>query len=424
LLLPWFLESSRGVEQGANGHADSAGVAMTLVRAVAAIVLAYSFSWASWAQQSAARPTLPPSTNRAAAVPLAWSPPASYAGLHFAPIPKPEYPGNPRRDVRALYVTLYSASSPAALEAILGVDDQTSLNALVIDVKDDTGRMLHRSPAATNHNPKANLNAPISDLSAFARRLRARDVYAIARIVTFKDPTYAEAHPHRAIVWRKNGRLFRSKDGLAWGSPYDSNYRAYNLAVAQEAAAAGFHEIQFDYIRFPEISDEKSVVYRNRTQQTKAEAVQSFLLEARRVLAPLNVYISADVFGLVTAARDDMAIGQYWEAISNAVDYISPMAYPSHYAAGSYGLAVPDLHPYDLMHRAVRDALRRNRNIRTPAEVRPWIQGFTARWLPQFQPYGVAQLKAQIQAIADHGISSYLVWNPGNRYQDQKAAYR
>lgn len=350
--------------------------------------------------------------------------PAAFARLNYEPIAKPEYPGNPRREVKGLYVTLTSASSSNVMKAILEVVDQTAINALVIDVKDDVGRVLHRSEAAARHNPKAAKDAPLRDLAAYVKRLKDRNVYTIARIVTFKDPIYAEAHPDRAIVVRATGKLFRSQDKLAWGSPHDPEYRAYNLAVAREAALAGFNEIQFDYIRFPEVADDTKVDYRNPGRQTKAQAVQSFLLEARRMLSALGVYVSADVFGLVCAAKDDMRLGQFWEAVSNAVDYISPMAYPSHYAPGSYGLAVPDLHPHDLMDRAARDALRRNRNLATPARVRPWIQGFTARWLPKYRRYGVPEIKAQIEALAGNGIHSYLVWNPGNHYREQKAAFR
>lgn len=369
------------------------------------------------------RPSMPRAAS-AAAAPGVTKVAAAYANLDYQPREKVEYPGNPRREVRGLYVTLHSASSSQALDAILEVVDQTAINALVIDVKDDTGLLLHRSAAGARHNPKAMAEAPVRDLAAYVERLRKRGVYTIARVVTFKDPLYAAAHPERAIVVRATGKLFRSQDKLAWGSPYDPEYRAYNLAVAREAALAGFHEVQFDYIRFPEVADDSLLDYRNPGRQTKAQAVQSFLLEARRLLAPLQVYVSADVFGLVCAARDDMRIGQYWEAVSSAVDYISPMAYPSHYAPGSYGLAVPDLHPYDLMSRAARDALARNNNIATPARVRPWIQGFTARWLPRYRPYGVPEIRAQIQALRDQGIRSYLVWNPGNRYRDQIVAFR
>jgi hypothetical protein len=150
--------------------------------------------------------------------------------------------------------------------------------------------------------------------------------------------------------------------------------------------------------------------------------IQDFLLRAREQLHPLEVYISADVFGLAASARDDVNIGQYWEAVSNAVDYISPMTYPSHYADGFYGLNVPDKYPYKLMDMVTKDALRRSQNIETPAKIRPWIQGFTATWVPGYITYGPTEIRAQIQALEDNGIPSYLVWKPNSRYDE--AAFR
>ncbi len=369
-----------------------------------------------------AAPTPPALPTNAAASAVKF--PEAFAKLYYQPTPKPEYPGNPRREVRGLYLTLYTASSSKSLNEVLQVVDGTAINALVIDVKDDAGNLIHHSAAAEKYNPKANDKAPLKDLAAFVKRLRDRKIYTIARVVTFKDPVYAETHHERAIVYRQNGKLFRSRDGLAWGSPYDPEYRAYNLAVAKEAALAGFNEIQFDYVRFPEIAKDSAINYRDRGRQTKSQSIQSFLFEARRELSPLHVYLSADVFGLISATRDDMRIGQYWEAISNATDFISPMAYPSHYAPGTYGLSVPDLYPYELMSRTTRDALKRNRNLATPAAIRPWIQAFTAKWLRKYRHYGVPEIKAQIKALKENGLTSYLVWNPNNRYGDQAAAFK
>lgn len=53
------------------------------------------------------------------------------------------------------------------------------------------------------------------------------------------------------------------------------------------------------------------------------------------------------MYGQVGSLPDDMALGrQHWESVSNVVDYICPMIYPSHYGKGVYGLPVPDAEPY------------------------------------------------------------------------------
>jgi len=312
--------------------------------------------------------------------------------------------------------------SSSRFDDILAMIDGTELNSLVIDYKDDVGWLLTRSATAARLNPTANDRAKFNDISELVGRLKARNIYLIARIVTFKDPIFARTHPEKAILDNRTGKTFKSGDGLSWASPHDPDFRAYNLGIAQEAAAVGFNEIQFDYIRFPDVSRTADLNYRNTRGESKAETVQSFLLDARRELSPLRVYIAADVFGLVTTTRDDMRIGQYWEAVSNAVDYICPMMYPSHYANNSYGLAVPDQFPYELIQRGLRDALRRNDAMESPAQIRPWLQGFTATWVKGHINYYPAQVRAQIKAAADSGVKSYLIWHPSGRYNP--AAYR
>lgn len=335
--------------------------------------------------------------------------------LEYAPVPKRSYDGNPRIDARGIYLTLLTLQSER-LPTLIKLAKDTSVNAFVIDFKDDSGRLLTKSAAATRYNPKANDSPAFADPMPLLKRLQDEGLYLIARIVAFKDPVFAKAHPAKAIWDRQAGRAFKSSDGLTWASPHDSDFRRYNLGLAKEAAALGFNEVQFDYIRFPDVPRSADLDYRNPRGESKADAIQSFLLDARKVLEPVKVYLAADVFGLVCTTIDDMRIGQYWEAVSNAVDYICPMMYPSHYGPMNYGFEVPDQKPYEVLEHGIQDSIKRNGNLATPALLRPWIQGFTATWVRGHITYGPAQVKAQIKALADNGVKSWLVWHPGNRY--------
>jgi hypothetical protein len=344
-----------------------------------------------------------------------------FANLVYGPIPKRTYPGRSARQVRGLYLSLNTLGSRRFPE-ILELARQSSLNALVIDFKDDVGELLTESATAERLNPVANRKSRKRDFPKLMRQLKAENLYLIARIVAFKDPMYAREHAASAILDHRTRQPYRSQDGLTWSSPYDVDFQAYSLGLAEEAAATGFHEVQFDYVRFPDVSRATRLDFRTESSQTKAQVVQAFLLEARRRLEPRGVYLAADVFGLVCTTVDDMRIGQYWEAVSNAVDFICPMMYPSHYANGSYGLEVPDQHPYELTDRGLRDAKRRNLNLDTPAAIRPWLQGFTASWVKGHRTYGPEEVRAQIRALERHGIDTFLIWHPGGKYD--AAAYR
>lgn len=331
-----------------------------------------------------------------------------------------EYPNNPRVEVKGIYLTLYSASG-ARLDKLIEMSKRTKINTFVIDVKDDNGNMLFATEAAEKHNPEANKKAPVKDIKALMQKLKENNIYTIARIVSFKDPSYAKQHPDKAIVYKDSGKPFTNSDGLIWVSAHDRELWEYNLEVSKEAAAAGFNEIQFDYVRFPASNGgklDKVLDYRNEKGESKPETIQNYLKYAREQLAPMQVYISADIYGLVGSVSDDMALGQYWEAVSNVVDYVSPMMYPSHYANGTYGLSVPDAFPYETILNCTRDSVNRNKNIETPATIRPWIQDFTASWVKGHIKYDARELELQIKALEENGVKEYLLWNAGNTYSE------
>ncbi|SHK09371.1 putative glycoside hydrolase [Tepidibacter formicigenes] len=342
-------------------------------------------------------------------------------GIDFSPQEKTfEYPNNKRKKVKGIYLTIHSAIGER-LEKLIELSKKSEINAFVIDVKDDYGKMLFKTDAAQKYAPIANEKAISKrDMKNLVKKLKENDIYLIARIVTFKDPTYTQYYPERAIMDKTTGEAFVSKDKLRWASPHDRNLWDYDIQVAKEAAKIGFNEIQFDYVRFPASNGGKldaKLDYRNNNGDiSKPQTIQSFLKYARENISKENVYISADIFGLVASVTDDMGLGQYWEAVSNVVDYVCPMMYPSHYGNTVYGLDIPDAHPYETVFQSAKDSIKRNKNIDTPATIRPWIQDFTASWVRGHIKYNENEVKAQIKALNDNGIDEYILWNAGNKY--------
>lgn len=349
--------------------------------------------------------------------------PKEWKNLDFSPIEKKNYPENKRREVRGIYVTSSSASLTKRVDDLIALSKRTKINAFVIDVKEDDGTLLFKMKAGEKYNPNANRRSPIKDIDKFMKKMKDNNIYTIARVVSFKDPTYAKANPDKAIITKSTGKPFTNSDGVIWVSPHDRYLWEYNIAVAKEAALAGFDEIQFDYVRFPASNGgklDKDLDYRNPNKESKPETIQKYLQYARKELEPLGVYIAADVYGQVGSLPDDMALGQHWESVSNVVDYICPMIYPSHYGKGVYGLPVPDAEPYKTVYRSTQDSMNRNANIDTPAMIRPWIQAFTARWVKGYITYGPEQIELQVKALKDLGINEYILWSPTNRYKIEK----
>ena len=346
--------------------------------------------------------------------------PKDMATVDFKPVKKQNYAENPKRtDVRGIYLTIYSVSSDKKLNELIALTKRTPINAFVIDVKDDGGQLLFKTEAEKTYLGENRKNYPIKDIEKLMKKLKDNNIYTIARIVSFKDPRYAKKNPDKAIIKLADGKPYTNSDGVIWVSAHDRNLWEYNVAVAKEAAKAGFNEIQFDYVRFPASNGgklDKQLNYRNTNGESKPETIAKYLKYARKELSPLGVYIAADVYGQVGSSSDDMGLGQHWEVIANEVDFICPMAYPSHYGKGVYGLSVPDANPYTTIYRSTLDGVNRNNNIDYPANVRPWLQAFTAKWVKGHINYGKNEIDAQVKALKDLGIDEYLLWSPSNRY--------
>ncbi len=309
--------------------------------------------------------------------------------------------------VKGIYLTGYTAGSKR-LDELVDLVDKTELNAMVIDLKDDSGWVTFRSSLPEVKAAKADTNM-IPDLDGLLATLKDHNIYPIARIVTFKDPRYGSYRPDLAVR-NSAGGVWRDRTGAAWLDPYNRLSWDYAVSVAREAAMKGFREIQFDYVRFPSDGNVKDIVYPAYDGRIRADVIVSFLDYAREQLAPFHVFVSADIFGLIPSVHDDQGIGQYWEKVLPPLDYVSPMAYPSHYAPYTFGLKDPDQAPYETVLNTLKDGIARLGD-QPVSKLRPWLQDFSLR-----RRYGVAEVRAQIRAANEQGVKGWLLWNAGNVY--------
>lgn len=316
--------------------------------------------------------------------------------------------------MRGLYVNRWAVLDQRMWDLVM-VAQQTEVNALVLDVKDDRGYVLYRSSVPLAHQIGADTTHPVSArrMRAILDSMRASGIYAIARIVVAKDPLLASAHREWAVQRRKDGLPWLDENGNPWLDPHQRGVWTYAADLAAEAVKLGFGEVQFDYVRFP---DAPQLLREARFPLAKGRprdrVIGEQLAYLRERVSALGVPMAIDVFGLTTSDSTDMGIGQRWEQFAPQADIVLPMTYPSHYARGTYGIAKPNAEPYATIAHAIRDAKARNASISRPPLVVPWYQDFTMG-TPR---YGVAQVRAQMQAGYDNGIRSWILWNPGSSY--------
>ncbi|MCA9835043.1 MAG: hypothetical protein KC435_13905 [Thermomicrobiales bacterium] len=312
--------------------------------------------------------------------------------------------------VRGIYFNPLISNTPEIIASFIQIAQTTEVNAVVIDIKEkavyfDTGNTLFH---------EANMVLPILDLPTLLTQFHESDIYCIARLVVFKDSAIAELHPEYAVRDAYTGGLWRDQNGSAWVNPLHEEMWEANIALAEEAIRLGFDEVQYDYIRFPTDGDMTRADFGKPVGEDDREAaIEGFLQRSRDRIILLGGRQSADIFGYTTVVDNDLGIGQNLDELAPSVDYLSPMIYPSHWPDGSlWGIpGHPNDYPYLTVQISMSSAVAQLQG--NTRKFRPWLQDFG---LPGMYTYGAPEVAAQIQALRDVGINSWLIWSPANYY--------
>ena len=311
--------------------------------------------------------------------------------------------------VKAIYLTFWGANPHSkTFKRSIKLLQQSDLNAIVVDVKNEYGDILYKTSSKKAQVNGAFKNRQVYDIEDFVARIKQEDAYLIARIVVFKDELQAVANPDYAI--RKDGKIWRNHDGMAWVDPFDERSWEYVVDIAEDAAKQGFDEINFDYIRFPARSGLQ--LKKENTMKNRLEAIDAFLAYAKKRLRPYGVFISVDTFGNICWSKDDTNIGQTIENFKKHADYIAPMLYPSSFASGTLGYRYPSEYPYEMIYRSIRNT---NEKI-APKRIRPWIQAFHD-YSSRKKRYYDYEIQQQLLAAKDAGTNGWMMWSPSSKYK-------
>ena len=313
---------------------------------------------------------------------------------------------------RALYAPASVFEAHGRLDEMLATIARTNVNAMVIDVKEAGGYLYYATDLPEAKGVGATMTHPLLNLAELLPKLKALGIYTIARMVVMKDNTLAVAKPELAVQNAKTGKPWTDYRGNEWLDPGAPGVAEYITKVATDLADKGFDEVQLDYVRFFSDGDYSLA-------KTKLPNTQSFRLPAIRRLFRLlsdefthrRAFLGADVFPIAFIAQDDQGIGQRPEVIMPYVDYFCPMVYPSHYAAYTFGYAIPNEHPYEVINRTL--VLMNREAAGLPMKIRPWIQDFG---VGQYRAYTVKDIAAEMKALRDNGAAGWMIWNAAARF--------
>jgi hypothetical protein len=320
--------------------------------------------------------------------------------------------------VKAIYMSSWVAGTPSFREKLVKIADETEINSIIIDIKDYTGKIAFKVEDEMLQEVGSVENR-ISDVREFIARLHDKGIYVMGRISVFQDPYYVSKYPEFAVRRESDDGIWEDYKGISWLDAGSKQVWDYTVAIAKESYNIGFDELNFDYIRFPSDGDMYDIKYPFSEEQViadpnygKAEVMRGFFKYLAEEMEDTDAVLSADMFGMVTTNPDDLNIGQVLEYAEPYFDYIAPMTYPSHYPKGFNGYPNPNKEVYGVIKYSMDQAVRRmNEASSTPSKIRPWLQDFDYGG-----NYDIAEVRAQIQAVYDSGLTSWMLWDPSNKY--------
>lgn len=356
--------------------------------------------------------------------------------------------------VRTVYMSQCAASSDSFREHLGELIKTTEINSIIIDIKDFSGTVSF--PRGDEVEDLGGTGCVVRDMEDYIQELHDEGIYVIGRITVFQDPLYAKAHPELAVQSKSANRPWQDHKGLQFIDVGATPFWDYIVALARESHDIGFDELNFDYIRYPSDGPMSDARYDHSDYTKRAVELEKFFqyLSSRVRKADAGGHVpitSADLFGMTTTNFDDLTIGQVMERATPYFDIIAPMTYPSHYPNGFNGYGNPNENVYGVIKYSMDRAVERvesatttiaslaytpiesctpgavvegqatesvcapSGEYRKPARsrqvLRPWLQDFDYGGT-----YDATKVRAQIQAVYDSGIDSWMLWDPANRY--------
>jgi hypothetical protein len=354
--------------------------------------------------------------------------------------------------VKAIYMTSCVVGTPSFRDSLVRLIERTEVNSVIIDIKDFSGTLSFAPQHEMLRGAWQASMCGARDMKEFVALLHEKGIYVIGRITVFQDPYYTGVHPDLA-VHKRDGSVWKDFKGLSFVDVSARGYWDYIIALGEDAYNLGFDELNFDYVRFPSDGNMSDIVFTHTGTMNKQVALETFFQYLNTELsrskrfdsirhektgrASTTPYLSVDLFGMTTTNIDDLSIGQVLERAVPYFDFIAPMVYPSHYPKTFLGLGNPNDHPYKVVHYAMEGGVRRMSATTTPNDafphermgtstpalyikpmydiqkLRPWIQDFDYGG-----DYDATDVRAQIQATYDVGLTSWMIWAPSNIYTE------
>jgi hypothetical protein len=310
----------------------------------------------------------------------------------------------------AVHARFQDWALPEVRERIIAMAQTGQINAVQLDIKDETGQVGYETKVRLARRVSA--STTYYDARATVDELHGLGVRVIGRIVNFLDPVLAKwawenGRPEMIVLDGSGSEPLANDYGAAAFTNFaNPTVRKYQIDLAREAVKLGFDEILYDYIRRPE-GDLETMQFPG-LEMPPDVSIARFVDDTGKALDGTGARLGVSIFGV--SARFPQDTAQDSRLLAPLVDYISPMVYPALWGSGQYGVENPVRQPAEIVTASLTDFEKLAAG--TGAVVVPWLQAYSSRNIA----YGPAEVHAQIDAAVATGSDGYLLWNAASRY--------
>jgi hypothetical protein len=312
------------------------------------------------------------------------------------------YPG-----LRGVHVTPAAWTDPGLRGGVLALLDQGRIDAVELDLKDDTGYVAYDTEVARAHEIGA--VARMYDLEAAVAAVESHGGRVVGRISAFHDPVLAGAAwgagQGDQVVQDVDGGPYDNGSG-AWTNPAAAPVRRYNLDLAVEAVNRGVTDILWDDVRLPTGEPETIVV--PGLPASASDAVAGFLAEGHDELRRRRAYQGVVTVGEAPDKGD--AVGQDLGRIARNADYVAPEVFPGYWGPGRHGVADPPAQPAQFT--AALLTRYQQAVAGTGTVLVPVLQDFAIRGADPDD----ATIRAMVDAARGLSVDGFLLWSTQVRY--------
>lgn len=288
------------------------------------------------------------------------------------------------------------------------------INAVMLDLKDSSGRVLYQSHVEMVASAAAQVEGAV-ELESLVRSLKEAGYQVIGRICAFRDPLASAADDMAAVKYMNSDWYWldnsQEEGGQSWLNPYSPVAQSYILDIALEAVNAGVDVIALDGVQFPEGYALDKATYGEWSNGVSKDAALSGFVSsleeevAARGKKAICLVTATDILaGPLDKYGGVPALSVLGEKLGVSV---APALFGKEYQNGGLVLSAPVKTPYD----TVKTVLSQLEDSLSGKETILLFQGYTDTTLDAEDnlEYTVIEIQEQERAATEAGYSSFIV---------------